>query len=119
MAKVEVVIEVTKRDISQGEPSEGERCAIALAVKRQLGDSPYVNDKIVFQFDDVSEKVEAMLPDYPGRMASLPKEAKRFIDKFDNDKSSVKPFSFPVKLSKKLARALQANKAKLLKGMTI
>lgn len=75
-----ITLEVTQEDIDKGRQEDGEACAIACTLKR-------------FGYKHVNVDGETIwlggVKDY-----ELPKKAQKFIDKFDEDKSSVKPFSF-------------------------
>lgn len=76
-----VTIEVTQNDIRRGECGSPSACAIALAVRRTLrSKNRYEVDRV--QVYDTEEQFESF---------QLPKKAQKFIDKFDREKSSVKP----------------------------
>lgn len=69
-----IKITVTKQDIKNGVPGDGENCPIALAFKRVLGDSPNINncnDMTVHDFFDT-------LHYYLG-----PEKVTKFINQFD------------------------------------
>lgn len=81
-APTKVKIEVTANDIKLGMQGLPHTCAIARAVKRIMGDHPSVSS-------DIGITINKEYYVY-----SIPKKAERFIDKFDENKSSVKPFTF-------------------------
>lgn len=73
-------IEVTDSDIAHGEPHNGYRCPIALAITRQFPNVSAVHVNVVsLQIGDDSP--------------STPQPARRFIDRFDKG-LQVKPFRF-------------------------
>lgn len=82
-------ITVTQKDIDKGLKSTCYYCPIALAFKRKIkSEIPCgvaVNAKNVHHFHGKSWE-----------RYNLPKEAKKFIQKFDNDQP-VKPFTFEIK----------------------
>jgi nitrate/TMAO reductase-like tetraheme cytochrome c subunit len=79
---------VTQKDIDKGLKSSCYECPIAHAFKRKLKNKVpcgvAVNAENVYHFDGKS------LDKY-----NLPKEAKKFIQRFDNDQP-VKPFTFEI-----------------------
>lgn len=78
-----VKIEVTATDIRLGKQQDPRSCAIARAVKRTMGDSPSVDGT---EFDvTINDRTYYY---------DMPKKAGTFVDKFDTDKSKVKPFTF-------------------------
>jgi hypothetical protein len=87
-APIQMKIDVTQADINKGLQGDMSSCAIAKAVKRSMGDSPSVDDQI---------EVEINGSTY---FYHIPKKAQTFIDKFDDDKTSVKPFTFVARLQK-------------------
>jgi len=80
---------VTQKDIDKGLKSTCYYCPVALAFKRKIkSEIPCgvaVNAKNIHHFHGKSWD-----------RYNLPKEAKKFIQRFDNDQS-VKPFSFEIK----------------------
>lgn len=82
-----VKIEVTENDIKRGKQGDGKSCAIALATKRVLGDHPDVDD------GGISVHVAGY-----DHLYNIPDKATKFINKFDDDKKRVKPFSFVARL---------------------
>ena len=82
-------IKVTQKDIDKGLKSTCYYCPVALAFKRKIkSEIPCgvaVNAKNIHHFHGKSWD-----------RYNLPKEAKKFIQRFDNDQS-VKPFSFEIK----------------------
>lgn len=75
-----MLIEVKQTHIRRGEKLNNQACPIALAIRESLG----------------SEKVRVNREDVKiGRKTfDLPQKAQDFIDRFDDVKSSVEPFSF-------------------------
>jgi lysophospholipid acyltransferase (LPLAT)-like uncharacterized protein len=84
-----MIIQVTQKDIDKGLKSTCYYCPVALAFKRKIkSEIPCgvaVNAKNIHHFHGKSWD-----------RYNLPKEAKKFIQRFDNDKP-VKPFSFEIK----------------------
>jgi hypothetical protein len=91
----EVTIKVTRKNIDTGVFNDTEKCAIALAIKAKLGDSPQVDSGVV----EIDLKC--------GIHASyrLPKIANKFIKDFDacdelgssyqkEARAKLKPFTF-------------------------
>ena len=82
-------IEVTQKDIDKGLKSTCYYCPIALAFKRKIKSEialgVAVNAKNVHHFHEKS-----------WHRYDLPKEAKKFIQRFDSDQP-VKPFTFEIK----------------------
>ena len=79
MAKKIITVQVTKQDIKNGMPKEGDKCPIAKAVRRCTG-----THRAVF-VDESSIEIGAV--EY-----SLPASAKAFVRAFDKGKP-VSPFS--------------------------
>jgi hypothetical protein len=77
---------VTQKDIDKGLKSSCYECPIAHAFKRK------VKNRIRYSFAVNSESIEYVTKDLWCSYA-LPKEAKRFIQRFDRDQP-VKPFTF-------------------------
>lgn len=77
-----IKIEVTESDIKRGSQGSPNTCAIAKAVKRVMGDHPTVTS-------DIEVTIAGKNYTY-----DLPLKAENFIINFDEDKKSVKPFSF-------------------------
>ena len=78
-------VEVTQEDIERGIPEDGACCPIAHAFRRAWG------RKIEFAVDYASIEIYALC----NHSAELPKEAKEFIDAFDNARD-VHPIAFDV-----------------------
>lgn len=75
-------ITVKKTHIRRGAKGLPDSCAIALAIKEQLGTN------------DVS--VSSKIMKIGKKVISLPSEAVDFIAAFDDNKSSVEPFEFEI-----------------------
>ena len=84
-APKQVKIEVTQTDINRGDQGNAEACAIARAIKRTMGDHPIVDDGFTVE---VGKKQHYY---------TFPQKAQAFIERFDEDKKLVKPFSFVAK----------------------
>ena len=90
-------IVVTQGDIDRGRPGHGDCCAIACAIKRQLGgvivaDSVIVEDETCIEWDEVG----GLASRWPMKAEVLPHDRARvgqFIEDFDAGKPT-KPFSF-------------------------
>ena len=80
-------VEVTQDDIERGIPEDGTSCPIAHAFRRAWG------RKIEFAVDYASIEIYALC----NHSVELPKEAKAFIDAFDNGVKG-QPFAFDVTL---------------------
>ena len=81
---MELIVDVTSQDIKRGKRKYISCCPIALALKRSLpGKRIAVGSDITFIGDG---------------LATLPKQARTFIERFDNSES-VKPFKFKLSLS--------------------
>jgi hypothetical protein len=91
-----VKVNVTKKYITQGEPSDGSHCPIALALRAKGYDDVMVD----------SETAEVFKGD-KYYIANLPAVAKKFVEKFDNvvydeemelvQVEEVKPIKFELK----------------------
>ena len=86
-------IEVTQEDIDRGLKSSCYECPIAYAYKRK------VKNKIRLGFSVGTEYIDHFVGESQDRYM-LPKEAKKFIRRFDQDQP-VRPFSFEIKKLKK------------------
>jgi hypothetical protein len=83
---------VTQKDIDKGVKSSCYECPIARAFKRK------VKNKIRYGFAVNSESIEHFTKDM-WYIYALPKEAKKFIQRFDHDQP-VKPFTFEAQKDK-------------------
>lgn len=81
-APMRIKIEVLANDIKLGKQGSPSTCAIARAAKRIMGDHPQVSDDLTVEISNEYYHYK------------LSKKADAFIDKFDNNKADVKPFSF-------------------------
>ena len=82
-----VKVNVTKTGIRKGEAGSRVCCPIARALKAKGFKNVYVNtDHVEFDVYGHTWYVD------------LPKLARKFIDRFDTNKKSVKPFTFTLKL---------------------
>lgn len=81
--------EVTEEDIEKGTRRDSRSCALALALKRTLGDSPRVS----------LDYLTIALPDEPGkrRWFRLSPKGAQFVRGFDNGEP-VKPFKFVLRV---------------------
>jgi len=91
-------ITVTKQDIANGKIRSNKRCPVALAVRRAClrrggWQAGLKHVEIGRQFCYLSDQGEIVLP----------KRARRFIARFD-DKESVKPFSFNLRIPPTIGR---------------
>ena len=86
--KINVTINVTKRDIEQGEKFYSDRCPIALAAKRVFTRSLAGPSELRFTLVNEQGYSEWYL-------VPLPDQAKDFIIRFDRGEP-VEPFSFTV-----------------------
>lgn len=77
----QVKIEVTQEDIDRGVCGNATRCAVARAIRRIVGKRNI----------EVTQNNIAVNSDFD---VAPPKKVRDFIDKFDANKKSVKPFSF-------------------------
>lgn len=82
-----LTVDVTQDDIDNGEPVNGNHCAVALALIRATGD-PYVSCGIATASWYVGGDV---------KYVCLPTKATDFIDAFDEGEP-VEPFSFEVEV---------------------
>lgn len=80
-----ITVEVTAEDIAKGEPGDGCKCPIAIAVRRATG------------LNDVSIRPIAQSR-IGNRYVYLPDPAKRFVLDFDEEQP-VQPFTFEIDLS--------------------
>ena len=87
-----MIIQVTQKDIDKGLRSSCYECPIAHAFKRK------VKNRVRYGFAVNSESIEHLTKDMWYSYA-LPKEAKRFIQRFDRDQP-VKPFTFEAQKTK-------------------
>lgn len=85
--EIDVDINVTATDIKKGEQENSHTCAIARSLKARFSE----DDVDVTEYEIVVG--EYSMEDVPGKVVT-------FIKKFDEDKNSVKPFSFRLKLKK-------------------
>lgn len=78
------LITVKKRHIRAGGSLCGDSCAIALAINeaKVIPEAAWVGDRSLF------------IENGNKRIASLPRSAQRFIQRFDTCKSKCKPFRF-------------------------
>jgi hypothetical protein len=82
-------IKVTQKDIDKGSKGSCYECPIAHAFKRE------VKNKIRYAFAVNADSIDLVTKDYRRYIYALPKEAKKFIQRFDNDQP-VKPFTFEI-----------------------
>ena len=96
MSGQRITVNVTKRDIENGAPSEPESCPIALAVRRKFPDRTIQVDTDELRVIDTGKKPSK---DLVGR---LPRRARNFIEDFDwmagDEPDFPGPFSFQVTL---------------------
>lgn len=92
LKKKYVTVQVTKKDIKEGEPRDPSWCPVALALLRKGFDHPEVHDS---RFEAEYSLVDGG-SDF--RSVPLPKLAQRFIDKFDDQDyvtpKTLKPLKF-------------------------
>jgi hypothetical protein len=93
-----ITIEVTQEDIDKGICSSATRCAIARAVRRITRRRyVYVTDNRIIVAPSRRAQYDESKANKVCRMGNPPKKVKTFIQKFDQDKTKVKPFSFVFK----------------------
>ena len=85
-----VTIEVTADDIKRGKRGEADTCAVARAIKRAL---PGAKDLEVsgYGIDFLNPLTKGM------EECEIPKKVAAFIEAFDKDRNSVKPFTFTLR----------------------
>lgn len=84
-----IVVEVTQDDINKGVCGDPNKCAIARAVRRTVKR---------MDIDVNGEYIKIEKDDYE---MPLNKKAVKFIEDFDDNRRSVKPFSFVLKKYKR------------------
>lgn len=91
-------INITQEDIDLGEQNNSNDCAIALAVKRELSLAEQVDKTVAarehYLYVPSSRNTYFIID---GNKYHLPKKAKAFVTKFDNDRATAKPFSFALR----------------------
>jgi hypothetical protein len=80
---------VTQKDIDKGLKSSCYECPIARAFKRE------VKNEIRYGFAVNADSIDHFTKDDKWYIYALPKEAKKFIRRFDHDQP-VKPFTFEI-----------------------
>jgi hypothetical protein len=86
-----MIIQVTQKDIDKGLKSSCYECPIAHAFKRKV--------KIRYGFAVNADSIDHFTKDTKWYIYALPKEAKKFIQRFDRDQP-VKPFTFEAQKTK-------------------
>lgn len=97
---VKAVISVTKNDIREGIPGDADSCPIARALHRAGFKYAYAVSKGIG-----ANKGGSLLVTISD-VAPLPNTANKFIENFDNDGKSVKPFKFTLNISNEKAKLL-------------
>lgn len=96
-----VKIRVKKKHIRNGTCGNPQYCAVALAIREQLPDAKYISvgdeDTLI---DNKPMSAQGIRSAYASSYRyAMSRSAGRFIRKFDKKRSSVKPFTFIMKLS--------------------
>jgi hypothetical protein len=101
-------INVTQEDIDQGRRGDNHGCAIARAVRREMGMLETALDKAI----DERERERVTVPNaekqytknhqyttikVDGKLYHLPKKGRDFMVKFDFDRATAEPFSFALR----------------------
>lgn len=97
-------VNVTQKDINKADPGETNTCAIAMALidefgldREQVFANKYGEDKNADYVSVDSDGIEVRKRNgfnFDLSWKTVPSIAVKFIKKFDEDKSNVKPFSF-------------------------
>lgn len=86
-------LEITQRDIDNGEQRIGTNCAIAQSIKRNL--NLETTDRVFVGFRYMDGKLSP-IAQINEKVFHLPTEVKTFIETFDVNKSMVSPFSLEI-----------------------